>query len=404
MRVLRSVGLWAAVLALATSASAWGRGKRVDCKDGKHTYDLVLPPAYETDKGRRFPVLFTNTPSAGGGTYGMENWARRNEVIIVALNDTKNELPAAAYLAAYSAVMESVEADLRVHPCLRFSMGMSGGGSASMRLAGKYNDKFAGVCMLAHSGNGADARLARHIAVAFVHGEKDNVHGVSYTRRVYHSLKARGHPVRIHVGDWGHVNGPLEIRESFMDWMLERMRLTHPKLPPAERRAAMAKVKRRIEALSGIADAAERLEKADTLLDVPGIDRWPEARKLRAAWFGAKYELAQAETDPLAKHEALTDLSQDERVRWCDSKARRKLADDLRKMRSKSPIKEEWAARRAYQQVAAFEKKAGKSKMKRTQAARSYDAVAKRYPDTIAGRRAAEAARRLVDAINSGKR
>jgi len=405
MRVLRSVGLWAVVLALATSESASGRGgKRVDCKDGKHTYNLVLPPSYETDKDRRFPVLFTNTPGAGGGTYGMENWARRNELILVVLNDTKNGLPAAAYPAAFSAVMGSVEADLRVHPCLRFSMGMSGGGWAAMSLASKYNDKFAGVCMLAHSGNGADARLAKHIAVAFVHGEKDTVHGASSARRVAKSLESRGHPVRIHVGDWGHINGPLDIRERFMDWMLERMRLTHPKLPPAERKAEMAKVKRRIEALSGVADVSERLRKADALFDVPGIDRWPEARKLRSAWFGAKYEIAQAEADPVAKHEALTDLSEDERVRRCDSKDRRKLSDDLRKMRSKSPCKEEWAARRACQQVAAFEKKAGKSKMRRTQAARSYDAVAKRYPDTIAGRNAAEAARRLVEAINSGKR
>ena len=113
--------------------------------------------------------------------------------------------------------------------------------------------------MLAHSGNGADARLAKHIAVAFVHGEKDTVHRASSARRVAKSLESRGHPVRIHVGDWGHVNGPLEIRERFMDWMFERMRLTHPKLPPAERRAEMAKVKRRIEALSGVADASERL-------------------------------------------------------------------------------------------------------------------------------------------------
>ncbi len=237
-----------------------------------------------------------------------------------------------------------------------------------------------------------------------IHAENDKVHGPGSVRGTARSLKSRGHLVREVCGDWGHSNGPLEEREKMMDWLLDVSPLTHPNLPAEERGAVRAEIKRRIEALPGITDPAERLRKAETLLALPDAEKWPEVRKLHAARFGAKYELAEAEADLVAKHEALTDLSEDESARWRDSKDRRRLSDALRKMRSKSPCREEWAARRMYQQVAAFEKTAGKGKVKRTQAARSYNTIAKRYPDTISGRKAAQAAERLVKELNSGKR
>jgi len=415
MRALRAIVVVAAASAVSSPALArrGGRLKPIPCKSNpKYTYGVFLPGAYESDKDRLFPVLFTHSPGGNPGTLGMNGWAERRGVIIVSVNNYANAVveKAAGHSAGWQevnriqdAVIESVESTLRVHPCLRFSMGCSGAGWASMRMAGNHNEKHAGVVMLAHSGNGADAKLKRHIAVAFIHAENDKVHGPASVRSTARSLKARGHLVREVCGGWGHSNGPLEEREKMMDWLLDISPLTHPNLPAEERAKVRAEIKLRIEALPGIADPAQRLRKAEALLALPDAEKWPEVRKLRSGWFGANYELAEAEADPVAKHEALSDLSEDERARWCDSKDRRRLAGELRKMRSKSPCREEWAARRMYQQVAAFEKKAGKSKMRRTQAARSYDAVAKRYPDTIAGRSAAEAARRLVEAINSGK-
>ncbi|MHC4253871.1 MAG: hypothetical protein ACYS9X_32560, partial [Planctomycetota bacterium] len=302
------------------------------------------------------------------------------------------------------AVIESVESTLRVHPCLRFSMGCSGAGWASMRMAGNHSEKHAGVVMLAHSGNGADSKLKSHIGVAFIYAENDKVHGASSVRSTARSLKSRGHLVREVCGEWGHTNGPLEEREKMMDWLLDVSPLTHPNLPAEERAKVRAEIKGRIEALPGIADPAERLRKAEALLALPDAGKWPEARQLRAAWFGAKYGLAEAATDPVEKHEALSDLAEDERARSYDAKDKRRLSDALRKMRSKSPCKEEWAARRMYQKVVAFEKKAGKSKLKRTQAARTYNAVAKKYSETIAGRKASEAAKRLVEELQSGMR
>ncbi len=416
MRILRSIMVVVAALALSSPALArrGGRLEPIPCKSNpKYTYGVFLPSAYESDKDRLFPVLFTHTSGGNPGTQGMDRWAERRGVIIVSVNNYSNAVveKAASRSAGWEevnriqdAVIESVESTLRVHPCLRFSMGRSGAGWASMRMAGNHNEKHAGVVMLAHSGNGADAKLKRHIAVAFIHAENDKVHGPGAVRGTASSLKSRGHLVREVCGDWGHSSGPLEEREKMLDWLLDISPLTHPTLPAEGRAKVRAEIKRRIEALPDIPDAAERLQKAETLLAFPDAEKWPEVRKLHAARFGAKYELAEAEADPVAKHEALSDLSEDESARWRNSKDRRRLSGALRKMRSKSPCKAEWAARRLYQQVSAFEKKAGKSKVKRTQAARSYNTIAKRYPDTISGRKAAQATERLVKELDSGKR
>jgi len=72
---------------------------------------------------------------------------------------------------------------------------MSGAAMCSMRLAGHYPDKHAGVLMMGHSGNGEIC--PKHIAVAFVHGDKDTTHPPEVVIRAYKGFKSRGNPVRI---------------------------------------------------------------------------------------------------------------------------------------------------------------------------------------------------------------
>ncbi len=397
----------AALVATSVSAAAVdlapGRHRRVKCPGSSYTYDVRIPAAYATDRTATFPVLFFCSPNGGGNTYGMDRWAERSGVILVTINDSKNGQTLDIWSRAQDAVVEAVESTLRVHPCLRFSMGLSGGGMAAMHLANRMGEKHAGVCMLAHSGNGRDRGLETHIAVAFVHGEKDNVHPASAARSVERSLRSRGHQTRIHVGDWGHNSGSLEWRERFMDWMLEVARLTHPGLSDAEKRKALEQIRKRIESLDEIADPAERLSAAEALMELPGSDRWPETPRLRAAWFAARFEQAQAMADAVARHDALTDFSLDPRLKSCAPADRRRLSNTLRKMRMKSPVKEEWKARRLYEQVAAFEEKAGKSRLRLVQAARTFQSLAKRYRGTVYGRKAREAAERIAQALNAGK-
>lgn len=409
-RCLASSVLAAALVgALASFAfgeePAPGRYKRVPCKgDPALTYDLLVPRAYAGETDRKFPVLFLSSPGANPGFIGMEDWAERRGVILVAINDTKNNMQLTRWDEIQADVIKSVEDTLRVHPCLRFSMGLSGAAMASMRLANHYNDRHAGVVMLAHSGNGEDAKLAKHVAVAFVHAENDDVHGAGAVRGVARKLERRGNPVRQVCGDWGHSNGPHEYHVKFLDWMLDLQRLVHPNLPPEERKAALEEIARRAEALAGTGDATARLAEAEALLELPEAFTRKHSKEIHAGWFSAKFELAEAETDPAAKHEALTALSEDERVMRCAPADRRKLTKTLSDLRKDSPAKEEWAAHRLYRQMLAMEEKAGKSRMKKAQAAQGYAMVARKYLETSAGRKAADAAKRLAADLASAGR
>lgn len=232
-----------------------GKHRRVPCKGAAQwTYDLYVPRAYAADTERTSPVLFLSSPGGPPGTLGMEKLAERRGVILVSINDTRNNIGWDNVDAIQNAIIESVEQTLRVHPCLRFSMGFSGGGGVSMRMARKHPEKHAGVVMLAHSGDGDVRTLPQYLAVAFIHAENDQTHGVEFARRAYDRLLKRGNPVRKVIGDWGHSPGPLEERVKAMDWMLELARLTHPKLPAGEKQAALAEIRRRIGALGGMSD------------------------------------------------------------------------------------------------------------------------------------------------------
>jgi predicted esterase len=374
-----------------------GNHKRIACKGNPaFTYNLRIPAAYAAEPKRKFPVLFTCGPGGNPGFMRMDAWAEKRGVIIVAVNNTKNGMETAEWDAIQADVVDSVESTLRLHSCLRFSMGMSGGAMAGMRLANQRNDKHAGILMLGHSGNYEDKHLAKHIAVAFVHGEKDTVQPPSFVRRIAKGVEDRGNPVRIISGEWGHTWGPHEHHVTSLDWMLNLQRLIHPKLPPAERKAAAAEVVRRAKALGKIADAAARLEEAEMLLALPETATRRNMKELHAGWFSATFELAEAEGDAVAKHAALSALSEDKRIARCASGDKRKLSRLLRKLRRKSPAKEEWAARRLVLQVEFMEGKAGKSKLKKTRVAQSYAMIAKKYADTAAGRKAAEAVKRIV--------
>ena len=396
-----------------------GAHKRIPCKDKpKWTYDVYIPGAYTASSGQRrspdrarepekkLPVLFLSSPGTNPGFMGHEAWAGSRGVILVTVNDSANSVIENAARRAdgwakiaemQDAVIESAEETLRMHPCLRFSMGCSGAGWASMLMAGRYGDRHAGVVMLAHSGNGADGKLAKHIAVAFIHGEQDDVHPVSASRGVCKRLKSRGNPTRIKTGPWGHNDSTRENREEMLDWMLELMRLTHPKLPPGELKAARDEIKRRAGALADL-DATERLAEAGRLMSLPKRLWQRYSRELHKGWFSASHERASAITDPVAQHNALSDMSEDERARMCSPSDRKKLMGELRKLRREPAVKKEWKARQIYAQIAAMEKKLPDRppKSRKMKVVNSYVMLARKYPNTIYGMQAAEDVKRMM--------
>lgn len=373
-----------------------GKHARLPCKSAPEwTYDLFVPASYATETKRHFPVVFLSSPGANPGFMGLEAWAEKNGALLVAINDSKNGLSFPEITKIQDAVIKSVEATTRVHPCLRFSAGLSGAAWASMHMASRYPDSHAGVIAMAHSGNGTT--FAKHIAIAFVHGDKDNVHPCSAVEAAYAGFKKKGNPARdLLVPGRGHEAAKKAETEEMLTWMLGWERLTHPKLPPDEKAAALAEIKQRMAHCAELPTAAARVEEAEQLTQLPGVDKFPEYKALAATWFSAAFEAAQGLSDPLDQHEHLMTLSEDPRVQAAPAAEQAKLAKQLAELRKRPEVKAEWEAAQVYERAAKMEAAAGKNRTAMKEAQHAYDACAKQFATTKGGKLAQTAAERLA--------
>jgi predicted esterase len=376
-----------------------GAHKRLPCAGTPAwTYDLYLPKAYGTETERRFPVLWLSSPGANPGFMQLEEWADRNDTILCAINDTKNGMSFPDIFKVQDDVMKTVEDSVRIHSCLRFSIGMSGGAWCSMHIANRYPEKHAGVVMMGHSGNGTICK--KHISVAFIHGDKDNVHPLSAVEGAYAGFKSRGNPVRdLVVPGRGHESGTKDEIIGMLNWMLGAQKLTNPYLPPKEKTDALAAMKQRMSACAAISDPQARNDEAIALLDLPDVERLPEYRTLLAASFNARMDLALAKSGSIDQLDALLELKASVAPpRIMASAEQARLTKELASLQKMPELKSEFEAFALYDRVAKFELTANKVKAKLMQAQQGYESCAAKYGETRFGKRAAEAAKRLADA------
>ncbi len=175
--------------------------------------------AYAEYESRLFPVLAITMPDLNSGFRAYEAWAERSDVIIVTVNTSCNacKIPnnREAQLAAYEFLTAS---GLRMHPNLTITTGMSGG--AQMAWIAAYNspDFIPGVLMTAHGGY-REMILPATTRVAFVNGKDD--WNATFIGEMIGRLRANGNEVRFEVVEGGHIEGPQEVRERMLDWLLD---------------------------------------------------------------------------------------------------------------------------------------------------------------------------------------
>jgi hypothetical protein len=386
MRLVLSCFLVFHLLALS-AAEPLGPGKhsKLVC-DGAadETWDAYVPKAAE-DPTARLPVLFISGPGGNPGFMGVDKWAEREGVVLVTINRSKNG-PSEPIMASQAAVIAAADARLRLHPCLRFAMGMSGAAQASWLLVGNRPQQSAGVLMMGQAGFDSPFP-AKHISVAYLHGEKEP--NLSFIDDYFGRLKSAGNPVRRTVVPGGHVSGSAEDRVVLLDWMLAIARLGHPGLSAEERKRGESLFTTRIDALASIADVAEREAAALRLLDLPPIQARPVLlKKTEAIWRVAAFAHATASTDQVARAAGLLPLSTDPRLKGTPEAAQiAKLLPDLRKDAACRSEFEAWAAWQQYSpQVATARGESARKKLSEI-----LQQLAQRWPAT-AGAKAAEAA------------
>jgi hypothetical protein len=177
--------------------------------------------------------------------------------------------------------------------------------------------------------------------------------------------------------------------------MYNYQRVTHPKLPPEDKAAVKKEIAERSKACGSIQNPTARFAESEILLGMPDVEKTPEYKTLLLAWFKARRELAEAKTDAAEKHEELFQLVDDPRSKLipsAETQAVNKLLTDLRK---DPAIRTEWEALQVYARVQKAEAAAGEKRSELKMATDGYRAISQKYPNTRAGKDAADDVKRM---------
>lgn len=350
------------------------------------TFDLFIPAAYMKDTARAFPILFISSPGGTPDVKKYSAWAERQGVIVVGFNSSRNG-PTDNNVQAQETALKTVEPALRLHACLRFAAGMSGGAQASWVLATRYPNAFAGLLMMGQCG--FDNLPPKHVAVAYIHGDKEP--NYQFISSAHDRLKKAGNPLQRLIIPGGHVEANMDEQAKYLDWMLELGRLTHPKLSPEDKALAKKDIQSRLSAAAAAGDP----KALENLLALPTVAAWPENKPHFSTWAKITLESAAKITDPIEKHERLGHVTASPWAAQVDAATRSAIDKELAELRKNAAVKTEYEADTAYSRTVTMEEQAGAKKAQIQAARQAYEAIAQRYPNTRSGKKAAESAKRL---------
>lgn len=195
--------------------------KDVPCVGAPHrTISVYVPMAYQERPEDLFPTLAISMPGGNPGFLGLRDWAERREVILIAINSSRNGGWRNNW-EAQNAAIDTVLPHMRIDQRLGFAVGVSGGAQASWRLAARLPSNYAGVVMEAQGGY-SDKPLSLNTRVAYLNGNRDWNH--DYINKMEALLKRNGYTVRRQVYNGGHGNAPVPLRIKMLDWMLAAAR------------------------------------------------------------------------------------------------------------------------------------------------------------------------------------
>ena len=374
--------------------SGWNKG--IVAQDT--TWDCFLPTSYASSPQTRFPVLYTSSPGGNPGAHGLDAWAERRGVIVVAINDSKNG-PMEVIDHAQALVWDAAEKQLRLHPCLRYAMGQSGGGAASVVLIKKHPDQFAGVLVNVHSAGG----LPKHVAAVYVGGLADTTHSCSAVRATAAALTAAGNSVW-YIEDPGTHDTAVhsgERAEPLMDWLLFGTCMSHPKLDAAARAEGAARITKELTDLAALTDHQAQITRYESLMRLPALlaDK-TVGKQLINGWTDANMQSIDL-TQAVASHTALTQLTEHRHYPLIEQKRRQEIAKMLDGLRKVEPAKGEWAAWQMLRSIRAAEKKAGAAKGALVDVVKGYQVITTKWPTTKAAEEATVALAELKNKFES---
>jgi len=354
-------------------------------------YAMRLPKDY-AESQRMVPVLFSMGEASRAPGGSAESWADDNDMIIVSMEGVVSAKSQADLERAAAAITGHLEkTGVRMHPTLRYAFGFSAGGMAAAAMARADPKHFAGVALLAHSGNGV--MVPKNIAVAFYAGRSDTTHSFETISRTANAYRAQGNLVRMVVHEGGHEGAPGSAYVDLLDWLYLSTCLSNPALSATDRLSGSEVISKRVESLKSESDLVKRMNGCKTLLDVAGVASSPAGKQLRLLWAQSTLTAVEALTsDPVAAHNTLVDLTLEPQMTTLDDKfTRASITSRLQQLRKDKSVAQDYAARQSFAALKAREEKTT-SKSAIRELADAYAAIAKRFPDSTWGRNAGDSA------------
>ena len=368
------------------------------CINPKYTYSIVLPSSYDKFPDKKFPVVFISSPGGTPYTMGLSEWAEDNNVILVLNRATRNGAEE-EYTAAIQSLVKTIESNYRIHPYLRFSIGFSGGGEASAHMSITFPKQWAGVIMMAHSGN--YRYPPKHCAVAFLAGEKDNVHPLSFIKETASKLKIAGNPVHLKVyPDRGHQAAPAEDIITELNWMLKIKRYNHPYIDKDYVKVLDPEVDEKIKAITDEENIEEQVEHLKEFLDYSWIKYYHNYDKLKLQYLKGVLKLSTKTSEPVVSWGILLETRYSKDFKAFDRKFQYKVMTCINNLekkpelqKEKLPMKKFFKANKELQKYLKGKRLSGR---KKKSILKQFSAIISKYPDTLAAKKSEESKKILL--------
>ncbi|HEX3133740.1 MAG TPA: hypothetical protein VHX44_09195 [Planctomycetota bacterium] len=361
---------------------------KVPVPDTAWTYDAYLPKGYDAHPDRQYPTLFLSSPGANPDSKPWHSWADRRGMVVICINDTKNEISFKEIDKIQDATLIAAAATVRIHRVLRYSSGVSGGGWCSIRLGMRHPDAWAGVEISAHSGNGDVA--PKTCAIAMYSGRADNVHSFSAQEAAANLYRSTGNPVRFVAHDGGHIYGDVnKDLTPLIDFCYCQTVVALPLLTGPERTAMIGVLKEDLARIGELNDATERRTRCEEMAAIPQLTKSPLGVELAATWIAAVQ--AQGKDGELRdRHFALGTAVNDPLFAGAPKDARKQVQEDLKTLQKDKALKDEVKALQMLAKVQAMETEAGSNPTKQAQVIDGYRQIAEKLGATRAGEVAAK--------------
>ncbi|MFH1245705.1 MAG: hypothetical protein V1662_04395 [Candidatus Omnitrophota bacterium] len=188
--------------------------KRINCKDGKHSYVVYLPLNY--NESQKWPVLFCFDPLAQGeyAAQLFSSAAIDYGWIVAGSLDAKNG-PWEPIREAQKAMLEDITQRYNVDKQCLYAAGFSGGARMSYTMAYEHPDMFRGV--IACGAGFGEGEITRNIAVFHCVGSDDG--NYREVRDAHGTLGAEGVKSRMRIFQGGHQWPPEKIIREALEWI-----------------------------------------------------------------------------------------------------------------------------------------------------------------------------------------